>query len=331
MKKVNEYKGHLVCVPHVPLTKIQENWDVPANIDFWNEYKARIAEFKEFDPDLVIIFGGNHMDGIHLKLMPQLAIAHVAEALNDCGGWPGKLDVPMEITTKLHKFLTDEGFDLAESYAMEVDHGFSNPLHYFLGSLDAKPVIPIHINTMMDPRPTMKRCRQLGEAIGRFAKKLNKRVAFIGAGGLSHQTNFIFPQYDNAPSEEVRNYLVYGGDKGGITREVWRQKIIDGMDKLSADLVSGDFVADSINPQWDHDFLETLIHGNLNKFDEWSDESILDAAGYGGSEVRLWLAAAAAAKAFSSDIQFIPDFYSGETTFAVGAGIVHSNFDNSLN
>lgn len=314
----------MICVPHVPLTKIQENLEIPQNVQFWDSYKAQVNKLKEFDPDLIIIFGGNHMDGIHLKLMPQLAIAHAAYALDDCGGWPGPLDVPMEISTKLHKFLTDYGFDLAESYAMDVDHGFSNPLHYFIDELNAKPVIPIHINTMMDPRPTLKRCRQLGEAIGEFASELNKKIAFIGTGGLSHQTNFVFPQYKNAPTEEVRDYLVYGGEKGVVTREQWRQNIIDGMDKLSKNIVSGEFVAEWINKEWDEQFLDILINGNLEKFDEWSDEFILDAAGYGGSEIRLWLAAAAAAKKYNPSIKFELGYYSGDTALAVGAGIVHS-------
>lgn len=314
----------MICVPHVPLTKIQENQNIESNKKFWDSYNIQVQKFKEFDPDLVIIFGGNHMDGIHLKLMPQFAIAHAAYALDDCGGWPGPLDVPMEITTELHKYLTDAEFDLAESYAMEVDHGFSNPLHYFLGELNAKPVIPIHINTMMDPRPTMKRCRKLGEAIGEFSKKMNKKIAFIGTGGLSHQTNFVFPQYINAPSEEVREYLVHGGDKGPISREMWRQKIIDDMDKLSKNIISGDFKADWINKEWDMEFLKLLTEGDLEELDNWSDESILEAAGYGGSEIRLWVAAAAAAKKYNEFISFKVDFYSSEAAFAVGAGIVHS-------
>ena len=188
-----------------------------------------------------------------------------------------------------------------------------------------KPVIPIHINTMMDPRPTMKRCRQLGEAIGEFTKSLNLKIAFIGTGGLSHQTNFVFPQYNNAPSKEVRDYLVYGGEKGPISREKWRQDIIDGMDKLSKNIISGEFVAEWINESWDQEFLNLLSTGNLEEFDDWADEDILEAAGYGGSEIRLWLAAAAAAKSYNPKTEFQQDYYSGTTTLAVGAGIMHSS------
>jgi len=321
----NTSSGFLACVPHVPLTKIQESLGVKANEEFWSSYEKRVEEFKAFDPELVIIFGGNHMDGIHLKLMPQFVVIHAAEALDDCGGWPGPLDVPMDVATALTEHLNEREFDITTSYAMEVDHGFSNPLHYFMGELNARPVLPININTIADPRPTLRRCRLLGEEIGRFAKTLNKRIAFLGTGGLSHQTDFVFPQYHTAPNLEVRDYLVHGGDKGPITREKWRNDVVVGMDKLSRDLVEGTFQAPWINEEWDKKFLSTLASGNLAEFDTWADTEVLDAAGYGGSEVRLWIAAAAAAQACDERSDFKVDFYSSETTFAVGAGIVHSD------
>jgi len=314
---------YVACVPHVPLTKIQENWPVEANRAFWESYQACVDELRAFNPDLVIIFGGNHMDGIHLKLMPQFVVAHVAHALEDCGGWPGPLDVPFDLATQLTAALVEQDFDIASSHAMEVDHGFSNPLHYFLGELDARPVIPIHVNTISDPRPTLRRCRQLGEAVGRFARNLNKRVAILGTGGLSHQTDFIFPQYHNAPNGDVRDYLVFGGEKGSITREKWRNDVVVGMDKLSHDIVDGLFRAPWINESWDKAFLDVLCSTDLTQFDAWTDQQVLDAAGYGGSEVRLWIAAAAAATAFDETIRLRQDFYSGDTTLAVGVGVVH--------
>ncbi|MNC68095.1 2,3-dihydroxyphenylpropionate/2,3-dihydroxicinnamic acid 1,2-dioxygenase [compost metagenome] len=101
------------------------------------------------------------------------------------------------------------------------------------------------------------------------------------------------------------------------------------MDKLSQNLVDGSFRAPWINEEWDKKFLSTLASGNLADFDGWTDTEVLDAAGYGGSEVRLWIAAAAAAQACDERTDFQVDFYSSETTFAVGAGIVHSDTSSS--
>lgn len=313
-------KTFLACVPHVPLVSMQEH---KVNPEFWAAYNARVEEFKKFDAELVIVFGGDHYDAIFLKMMPQFVVGQIAEAIQDCGGYPGRLAVPRDIAAACATHLVQNDFDINVSYAMEVDHGFTNVLHHFIGKLDAKPVLPIHINSLVDPQPTFRRCRQLGEEIGRFAATLNKRVAFLGSGGLSHQTDFIFPQYDTAPNEDVRNYLVHGGDKGAISRQKWMDDIGAGMEKFSTELQDGSFKAPWINQKWDQEFLENFASGDLARFDQLTDQEVLEAAGYGGGEVRQWIAAAAAAKAAGGG-KIVVDYYSPDTTFAVGAGIAHS-------
>lgn len=312
---------YLACVPHVPLVSMQEQAVNPA---FWAAYHARVRQFQEFDPELVIVFGGDHYDSIFLKMMPQFVVGQIAEAVGDCGGYAGRLNVPRDIASACATHLVRNLFDINVSYAMELDHGFSNVLHHFIGALDAKPVLPIHINSLCDPQPTFKRCRQLGAEIGCFAASLNKRVAFLGSGGLSHQTNFIFPQYDTAPSDEVRNYIVHGGAQGGITREQWMADVDSGMKNLSADLQAGRFKAPWINSQWDREFLDIFGSGDLSGFDDWTDEQVQAAAGYGGGEIRQWIAAAAAAQAAGSGAVVV-DYYSADTTFAVGAAVAHAN------
>jgi 2,3-dihydroxyphenylpropionate 1,2-dioxygenase len=313
-------EAYLACVPHVPLLAMQER---EINAEFWSAYEARVAELNAFDPDLVVVFGGDHYDNLFLNLAPQFLLGHVAEAVADCGGRAGKLDVPLEISRQCARFLVEDGFDIATSYAMSVDHGFSNVLANFLGELDARPVLPIHVNSLSDPRPTLRRCRQLGEAVGRFADTLGKRVAFLGSGGLSHQTDFIFPQYDTAADQTVRDYIVSGGSRGPISREAWMAEVRQGMNGLNTQLLDEDLKVPWINAEWDHAFLESFTSGDLTRFDSWTDEDILASAGYGGGEVRMWVAAAAAARAAGAG-DLVLDYYSAETTLAVGLGVVHS-------
>ncbi len=317
----SSWKFYVACVPHVPLSRMQSK---AQNAALWKEYDARIADLDAFDPDVIVCFGGDHYSHVHLERAPTFMIGHIAEAGDDCGGVPGKLDVPIALSTALADHLVQAGFDMTVSYAMKLDHGFSNALGFFLhGDLASRPVIPIHINTLSDPRPTLKRCRELGEEIGRWAVGAGKKIAFIGSGGLSHQTNFIFPQYHNAPSESVRTFIVHGGDAGEISNAKWHGDIQNSMDKLSDDLVSGAFVAPWINPEWDRAFLDILGGGDLQRFDDWTDAEILGAAGYGGGEVRAWLAAAAAGQSAGAS-PMVVDYYSGDTTLAVGVGVAHA-------
>jgi 2,3-dihydroxyphenylpropionate 1,2-dioxygenase len=318
---VKRAAAFVACVPHVPLLAMQAR-DV--NPGLWEAYEQRVAEFKAFDPDLVVVFGGDHYDGVHLKMMPTFAIGHLASGLADCGGHPGLLDVPLAIAQACSRAVVNDGFDIATSYALEVDHGFTNVMHNFMGELNARPVLPVLINAIADPKPTFKRCRQFGEAIGRFAATLDKRVAFLGSGGLSHQTDFIFPQYNTAPNTAVRDFIVHGGMLGDISRDKWMGDIQQGMDGLSADLISDKFKAPWINKAWDEQFMATFAAGDLTAFDGWDCEEVTRVAGYGGGEIRQWIAAAAAAQAMGVR-RLHADYYSDQSKLAVGVGVAHGS------
>lgn len=312
--------AYMACVPHVPLLAMQER---NVNPGLWTAYEARVREFQAFDPELVIIFGGDHYDGMHLKLMPTFVIGHAATGLADCGGYPGQFDVPLELAMALSRSVMDEGFDIATSYAMEVDHGFTNVAHHFLGELDGRPVLPVLINAMCDPKPSFKRCREFGAAVGRFAASLGKRVAFLGSGGLSHQTDSIFPQYLTAPNDEVRNYIVHGGENGrSMSRDAWNGGVLRAMDGLNGELLADRFEAPWINKEWDERFMALFATGELRQFDTWRCEDVTREAGYGGGEIRQWIAAAAAAQAAGMR-KIHADFYSESTKLAVGAAVAH--------
>lgn len=310
---------YVACVPHVPLLAVQER---EANPQMWAAYQDRIDELRAFDPELVVVFGGDHYDGMHLKLMPTFVVGQVATGLSDCGGYPGPLDVPADIAYACAENLIAEGFDIATSYAMEVDHGFTNVIHNFLGELNAKPILPIHINALCDPKPTFKRCRELGEAIGRFAATLGKPLAFLASGGLSHQTDSIFPQFTTAPTTLIRDFIVHGGAKGELTREKWMGDIHTAMQGLSGDLLEGRYQAPWINKEWDKRFLDVITSGDLTQFDSWDCKEVTEAAGYGGGEIRQWIAAIAAAQVLGVS-KVTEDYYSEDTKLAVGVGIIH--------
>lgn len=314
-------KVFAACVPHAPLVKLQEGqkW---ASADFWRAYDHCVAEFDAFDPELVVVFGTDHYSNVHLKLMPAFMIGHGAEAIADSGGIAGTLDVPMDLTCALSRHLVGAAFDVATSYAMKVDHGFSNVLNFFLhGKLAARPVIPVFINALAEPRPTLARCRALGGAVGGWATATGKRLAFLGSGGLSHKTGAIFPQFHTAPSDRVRHYIVHGGSEEGITEADWHDDISVKMDRASAGRIAGNR-ASTINPDWDRRFLADVASGEIERFDDWTDDDILREGGEGGSEIRMWIAALAAAEAAGGGSPVV-DYYSDDTSIGVGAAVVH--------
>jgi len=320
-EKLSSDQVYVACVPHTPLVRLQQDRREPSRA-FWEAYDARIAEFDAFDPDLVIIFGADHYSNLHLNLMPSFLIGHGAQAIDDCGGFPGKLDVPSALSVSLSNHLVAQDFDIATSYAMKLDHGFSSALSYFLhDDLAARPVIPVFINAIAEPRPSLRRCRELGEAIGAWAAQLQKRVAFIGSGGLSHVTGRMFPQFHTAPSDEVRHYIVYGGSDQGIPSEEWHGNISVMCQATSDRMVEGDLES-TVRPGWDLRFLDAFGTADMTMLDDWQDADIVREGGEGASEIRMWIAAVAAGQAAGGGVLSV-DYYSGDTSLGVGVAVAH--------
>ena len=57
---------------------------------------------------------------------------------------------------------------------------------YFLLPKATIPILPVYVNTWVDPAPSPRRCYQVGELIREVAEKAKERVAILATGGLSH-------------------------------------------------------------------------------------------------------------------------------------------------
>jgi len=79
----------------------------------------------------------------------------------------------------------DRGIDFSFGEHIELQHTQNVPL-YFLLPEPKIPILPIYVNTWVDPAPTPKRCYQIGELIREVAVKSSDRVAILATGGLSH-------------------------------------------------------------------------------------------------------------------------------------------------
>jgi len=312
--------AYAVCVPHLPFITMQAR---ELNADFWKAYEARAAELRTFDPEIVFVFGSDHYEGQVMKSMPAFMVGQAAEAVDDRGGFPGRLDVPGDIALACAEYLVDAEFDVATSYAMQVDHGFSNVVHQLFDAIDARRIVPIFVNALSHPRPTFRRCRRFGEAVGHFAATLGKRVAFVGSGGLSHETGEIFPQVFAAPDAATREFLIHGGSQGELSREQWRRNLDTGLAVVNELLIQRTPGVGNVKPEWDQAFLRMLELQDLSAFDAWKDDEVLRTAGNGAGEVREWIAALAAAQAAGA-ARIVVDHYEAGTCIGVAAAVVHA-------
>ena len=102
----------------------------------------------------------------------------------------------------------EKGIDLSFGEHIELQHTQNVPL-YFLLPEPKIPILPIYVNTWVDPAPTPKRCYQVGELIREVATKSPERVAILATGGLSHfpgspRIGEIDAQFDHKLLEAMR-------------------------------------------------------------------------------------------------------------------------------
>jgi 2,3-dihydroxyphenylpropionate 1,2-dioxygenase len=262
-----------------------------ASVDICREVRAsfdRMAGFvKAFAPDIVIQFSPDHFHGFHYDNMPSFCVGTAATSFGDWNTSPGQLVVDEEISLSVLLAVREADIDAAVSYRMTVDHGFVQMWEVMFGKLQLCPVVPVFINCIADPIPFYRRARLLGEAVGRFAKGLNKKVLFAASGGLSHDP--LVPKIRGATTA-MRARLT-GAAKWGPAEQLNRENEVRA---AARDAMFGRGSSRPLNPQWDREFMRLLEAGDWAAIDKFTPQSVEHVAGSAGNEVLCWVAATAA-------------------------------------
>ena len=79
----------------------------------------------------------------------------------------------------------EKGIDFSYGENIELQHTQNVPL-YFLLREPSIPILPVYVNTWVDPAPSPRRCYQVGELIRAVAEQSKERIAILATGGLSH-------------------------------------------------------------------------------------------------------------------------------------------------
>jgi 2,3-dihydroxyphenylpropionate 1,2-dioxygenase len=265
---------------------------VPPPGDLRSRVDVALAEARTFvedyDPELVVIFAPDHYNGFFYDMMPPFCVGGQAEAVGDFGTPAGPLSVDHDAAVALTEGALAAGIDIALSERMIVDHGFSQPLDILLGGIGKVPTVPVFINSVAEPFAPASRIRLLGDAIGRAAQRLNKRVLLIGSGGLSHDPPV--PRMREADTEEKVAKLIDNRNPSPEARAAREARTI----AAAKAFAEGGANLHPLNPEWDGLVLDTLAAGRLTDVDGWTTEWFIEQAGNSSHEVRTWIAAYAA-------------------------------------
>ena len=117
------------------------------------------------------------------------------------------------------------GLDLSFGEDIELQHTQMVPLHFLLPE-PGIPILPIFVNTWIDPLPTPARCYALGGLIRQVADAAAERVAILATGGLSHfpgspRIGEIDTSFDEGLLRQMR--AGEGAALAGLTLEQLRQ------------------------------------------------------------------------------------------------------------
>ncbi len=296
-----------VCMSHSPI--MDRNRAAPdAEERFWAAIDKAADYVAAADPDLVVVFHPDHVNGFFYRQLPSFCIGIEAASVGDFGTAAGKLDIPETRAWSCAERVLKSGVDAAISYRMDVDHGGVQPIELLSTKHPMSRLIPIFINCALAPRPTFARVRALGEAVGKWAAACHERVLIIGSGGLSHDPPI--PSLATA-TPEVRQRLIEGGALLHAARAARQNNVMGEGPKFAA----GQSKLLPLDPEWDRMLLDSFGSGNLTVLDNSDDDTITRTGGRGGHEVRCWFAALAAlGPDYRSDVLFyepIPEWLTG--------------------
>ena len=164
--------------------------DVQSKLDSaFGHLKGRLSEAS---PDCLLILTSDHVTNFFYNNAPMFCLG-VSDTCT--GPAPKELSelriarATLKVDTKMAKGLLhygiESGIDFSYSQEMILDHAFMVPLNLLTPNMDL-PIVPLHINGMLPPRPTAARCYRLGQQIGEYIRNgYSGRVAVLASGSFS--------------------------------------------------------------------------------------------------------------------------------------------------
>jgi 2,3-dihydroxyphenylpropionate 1,2-dioxygenase len=263
-------------------------------------------------PDAVVVVGPDHFHANFYDAMPPFVLGVAqAEAFGDFGSRRGPLPVAPALAWSIHDGLARDGFDVALSYALTVDHGIVQSYDLVCGQAGL-PLVPLVVNTAAPPLPSMRRCAALGRSLGTAIRAAGAgRVLIVASGGLSHWLPSNDPRDASVPAER-RAAMIHG------RRDV---RAFSAAREPGVRALAGNPDA-PVNAAWDSWFLKQLVTADVDPVIELGDEGLEERAGSGGHEIRTWLIgfAAAARPLVWTSYEPVPEWITGMgigTTFEV--------------
>lgn len=178
---------------HAPL--MVRNWQgvTPANQEGLTRAMTEIGRrMRRARPDVLIEISPDHWVNFFLDNLPGICVGmgeeHEGPGEPWMKGFPHrKIPGHPKLAGHIMQIALEHDFEPAMSYHLRLDHGFCIPL-WKAGIDPLPPIVPIIINDLEPPHPSIRRCLAWGTLLREAIKSYpeNIRVAVLATGGLSH-------------------------------------------------------------------------------------------------------------------------------------------------
>jgi 2,3-dihydroxyphenylpropionate 1,2-dioxygenase len=296
-----------VAMSHSPLIMTSEERGGEKGQRFIQKSKEMKKWLEEVGADVLVLISDDHFNHYFYNHMPTFTIG-----IGECeglGDWllpKYKVPVQQDLAKHILNMGLENNIDFSFTMSMKVDHGHTQGI-YFLNPDLKIPVVPIAINTVAPPLPSMDRCFQLGNVLRKAIQSWDsdKKVAIAASGGLSHWVPV--PKVDSQKPEDQEMIHLMKNGLSVIT--VPREEFYKGRIERVTKIESG-----PVNEKSDRDFLQLIANGDYETIRNWSYEEIEENFGNGGQEIRNWIALLGAVQNLEADVVYyepIPEWVTG--------------------
>ena len=143
-------------------------------------------------PDVLIVVSPDHWVNFFLDNMPSVCIGVGETHKGPPEPWLQHLPYASfeghpDLALHLARSALDAGFEPSLSHHLALDHGFVIPL-WKMGIDPLPPLLPIVVNAIEPPFPSLRRCLAWGDLIRTAVERhpADLRVAILASGGVSH-------------------------------------------------------------------------------------------------------------------------------------------------
>jgi len=143
------------------------------------------ADLEQAKPDVLIVVANDQFVNFFWNNIPTFFVTVSDEVKGQFTQHKFHYKNHKELGKAIVRAGMENGIDFSYGEHIELQHTQNVPL-YFLLPKPTIPILPIYVNTWVDPAPSPRRCYQVGELIRAVADRSPERVAILATGGLSH-------------------------------------------------------------------------------------------------------------------------------------------------